>query len=195
MTVMNDHMDYTGACDLAVGDDVGRGDYTAIIVFGRDRRDGVLYIMEADITRQKSYQTVEMILAYHQKYRFKRFGIETNQFQVLVAEQLDKLSRERGLYVPTERIKHTTNKALRIQRLQPLLKSGAIQLNQNHRMLLEQMRYFPKGKYDDALDALEMALYVTERSRQVRVTIVGGRGRGGFDDEDYGPFNRAVRGW
>jgi len=58
------------------------------------------------------------------------------------------------------------------------------------RLLLEQMRYFPKGKYDDGLDALEMAVQVAEeKPKTITVTIVGGD-----RDDWYGDYHRNL-GW
>ena len=58
------------------------------------------------------------------------------------------------------------------------------------RLLLEQMRYFPKGKYDDGLDALEMVVQVAAAKRRTAtVTIVGGD-----RDDWYGDYHRNF-GW
>ena len=39
-----------------------------------------------------------------------------------------------------------------------MVKSGAIQFSRKHHMLLEQMKFFPRGARDDGLDVLEMAV-------------------------------------
>ena len=57
-------------------------------------------------------------------------------------------------------------------------------------MLMEQLRYFPKARYDDAVDSLELAVHVAEKRRIPTVKILGG---GGGGDADWGPFYRALR--
>ncbi len=46
----------------------------------------------------------------------------------------------------------------RIQRLQPLISSGALRFSRRQVTLLEQLRQFPMGAHDDGPDALEMAV-------------------------------------
>ena len=43
----------------------------------------------------------------------------------------------------------------RIQRLQPLISSGALRFSRRQVTLLEQLRQFPMGAHDDGPDALE----------------------------------------
>ncbi len=168
-----DRFDFFGACDLAVGDDATRGDFTATVVLARDRKEHTLYVVEVHAARDKADQTTDHILALHQKYKFKRFAIETNGFQVLGAKKVQETARQRGLHIPIDEYKNSGNKGVRIQRLQPLFKTGLIQLY-HHPQLLDQIRYFPRAKHDDILDALEMAARAAEKLSQVRVSIVGG---------------------
>ncbi len=43
------------------------------------------------------------------------------------------------------------------------MKNGTIKFSRAHHLLLEQARFFPWGKHDDGLDALEMAVRVAEQ--------------------------------
>jgi predicted phage terminase large subunit-like protein len=61
-----------------------------------------------------------------------------------------------------EKIKHTSDKILRIQNLHPLVNNGTIQFSRRHHALLEQMRFFPRGKNDDGPDALEMLVQLSQ---------------------------------
>ena len=42
-------------------------------------------------------------------------------------------------------------------------------------MLLEHMKFFPKGKFDDSIDGLEMAISIAKKPQTVQVKIFGGR--------------------
>lgn len=184
-----DRLEFFGGCDLAVGNDASSGDYTAITVLARDKKENVLYVVEVHANRHKVHETIELILALHQKYNFRQFGIETNGFQVLGAENLAKQSRQRGVHLPITELKNTTNKVARIQRLQPRAKTAMLQFY-HHVALMDQVQYFPKGKYDDILDSLEMAVQVAEKPLTCTVSIVGGDG----GDDWWGDYSRNL-GW
>ena len=182
------------AVEGLVGEDTVRGDFTAIMIVARDQKDGTLYVLEADLFRAPTDQIIEAIIVWGRRYHFTRIAVEANQYQVVLAQHLQRRSQEMNLYLPVETVKNTTNKVSRVQRLQPLLKCGAIQLCRSHRLLLEQLRYFPKGRYDDGPDALELVVRAAEEPPTPEVIIVGGGGGGGWDSDDWSPFYRAMRG-
>ncbi len=74
------HVDFYAACDPAVGKSFMHGDYSAIIVLARDRRDGGLYVLVADIARRSPSQLMQDLLAFHRRFRFTKLAVETNQF-------------------------------------------------------------------------------------------------------------------
>jgi len=154
---------FYGACDPSLGRQNRHGDFSAIVTALLDSESGKIYILDADIARRKPDKTIEDILEYHRVRKYTMFGFETNQFQEYMAEQLRKESEERGYYLPLEEIKHVSDKMARIESIQPLVKSGAVLFSRKHRVLLEQMKFFPKGSHDDGLDALEMAINLCKK--------------------------------
>ena len=54
---------------------------------------------------------------------------------------------------------------IRLKALGPFLNTGQIQLQRKHRVLIEQLKYFPKGRHDDGPDALEMLFQVEAKQR------------------------------
>ena len=158
---MGDYADIMGGCDPATGEFTNKGDYSAITLLARDRRDGLIYIIESDIARRTPADTVSAIITYCKRYKVKKFGVEANYFQSLMVQDLEKRVKQEGLYkteiIP---IKNTLNKRERIQSMHPLIKNGTIIFNRLHQSLLDQLRYFPKGKYDDGPDSLQMAVEV-----------------------------------
>ncbi len=158
---LGDNADIMGACDPATGEFTNKGDYSAIVLVARDRRDGIIYVIESDIKRRTPNDTVSDIIGYCKKYKVKRFGVEANYFQSLMVKDLEKRIKQEGLY-NTEiiQIKNTLNKKERIQSMHPPIKNGTVIFNRLHQPLLDQLRYFPKGKYDDGPDALQMAIEV-----------------------------------
>jgi len=158
---MGDNADIMGSCDPATGEFTNKGDYTAITIAARDRRDGIVYIIESDIARRTPANTVETIIAYCKRYKIKKFAAEANYFQTVLVQDLEKRVRKEGLY-QTEiiAIKNSINKRERIQSLHPLIKNGTIVFNKFHQQLLDQFRYFPKGRYDDAPDAVHLLMEI-----------------------------------
>ena len=155
---MKDHATFVGACDPSLGRQGRHADDSAIITLLRDKRDGTLYLLDADIARRRPDRIIDDVLAYARHRKYDRFGFETNQFQSFLADELKRRSNKAGVYLSVEDIHNTTDKLGRIQRLQPLIRSGALQFSRRHRTLLEQLRLFPKAAHDDGPDALEMAV-------------------------------------
>ena len=160
-----------GACDPSLGRKGKHGDDSAIVTLLRDRKTGVLYVLDADIARRTPDQTINDILAYHQRRHYRSFAVETNHFQQLMADELRARSRQRGLYLRITDVRHTTDKIARIQGMQPLVKSGTLRFSRRHRVLLEQLRLFPKAAHDDGPDALEMAVERAQTASRCSLTV------------------------
>ena len=110
---------------------------------------------------------LEQHIEYHRYRKYNVFAFEAVQAQEYMGYQLEKRAIEQDVPLRVEQVRPQTDKIARIQNLQPLIKQGTIQLSRRHINLLEEMKYFPKGRFDDGLDALEM---VYELSK----TITGG---------------------
>jgi predicted phage terminase large subunit-like protein len=147
-----------GACDPSLGQEGKNRDFTAIVTLLKHKPTGHLYVLDADISKKKPNGTIEAIIEYHNIRKFKKFGIEANQFQNFLASELKHISDIKGANVPIKEIKHTSDKMGRIQSLEPLVTTGTLRFSRRHRMLLDQLRQFPKAAHDDGPDALEMAV-------------------------------------
>ena len=167
----------SAACDPSMGK--GRsGDYSAIIVVVKDKRDDVNYVIAADIARRTPDQTIEKIIEFCRIYPIARFAFEKNQFQQVMLDNLTKRARIAGVRFNSRPINSKTNKRARIESLETLVTQGQIVFSRRHKILLEQLRQFPLGKHDDGPDALEMAIqaarYKLGRAICVyRPTVVG----------------------
>ncbi len=184
-----DGVDFFGACDPSMGksDD---SDNSAIIVLARDK-DGVLYIVEADIKRRQPNEIIDDIITYHRAYNFQLFAVESNNFQELMIKQLEDKARAMKQYIPIERINNRSNKEARIKSLQSLFHRGTVCFNRNDLDLINECVYFPKGKSDDGLDALEMAIHIAQEPGEVKVLICG-RDR---DDDNWLSDYQKNLGW
>ena len=158
---LGDNVRFYGACDPSLGLSTVKGDFSAIVVLAKDEISKTLYIIVADIERRPIEKIVSDILAYHLRYKFVKFGIESNQFQRVLVDLVRKEGEETEIYIPLEAVINKDDKIARIQSLRPRIKSGNLQFSKKHRQLLEEGRYFPKGRHDDGLDALELAVRIS----------------------------------
>jgi len=150
----------TLALDPSKGADSRRGDYSALVALGVDRR-GVLYL-EADLARRPAAQIVADGVAWYRRFRPDAFGIEANQFQELFGAQFEaEFARQGVLGARPWLVDNRVNKLVRIRRLGPYLASGRLRFKSGSpstRLLVEQLRDFPAGDHDDGPDAAEMAI-------------------------------------
>lgn len=148
------------ALDPSKGRDARRGDYSAFVLLGVDL-DGLLYV-EADLARRPTPQMVSDGVELVRRFRPQAFGVETNQFQeLLAAEFTSEFSRQRVVGVTPWTLDNHVSKPVRIRRLGPYLAGRRIRFKSDSpgtRLLVEQLRDFPHADHDDGPDALEMAL-------------------------------------
>jgi phage uncharacterized protein (putative large terminase), C-terminal domain len=156
---------FYGACDPALG----KGDYSAIIVLARYEDD--YYVIVADISRKPQDVLINDILAYAKRYGFCQFAVEANNFQELMVSALEKEARAQGVSVNLAPLKNTGHKQQRILSLYSWVKNGSIKFCKSDKLLLEQFRMFPRGKYDDGPDALEMAVRLSQEQHTGRCEI------------------------
>jgi predicted phage terminase large subunit-like protein len=149
----------TMALDPSKGADARRGDYSALVLLGVDRQ-GIVYV-EADLARRPTPQMVADGVELFGRFRPDVFGIESNQFQELLAGEFETEFRRQGMLGARPwPIENRTSKLVRIRRLSPYLASRRLRFRQTPgtRLLVEQLKQFPLADHDDGPDALEMAL-------------------------------------
>ncbi|MEG0019279.1 MAG: phage terminase large subunit, partial [Oscillospiraceae bacterium] len=162
---------YFGFCDPSLGK-TKNSDYSAIITLAKQKSSGYLYVLDADVERCHPDKIITDILDKERMLRktfghgYTKFGCETVQFQWFLKEELAKASAKAGLYLPVEEVPQSTDKTLRIQTLQPDIKNHYIKFNKRHKLLLEQLLFFPMAGYDDAPDALEGCRTIAKKSKR-----------------------------
>jgi predicted phage terminase large subunit-like protein len=117
-------------------------------------------------------------LDIQQQFRPDFFGVETNQFQELLADDMLRRAQERGIYLPLFTVENMVPKVVRIRRLTPLLSQGRLRFkagSKGAKLLVEQLRDFPCGEHEDGPDALEVVfrLACEQLSRIEEQTLAG----------------------
>lgn len=173
LSTIDKHMLLFGSCDPSLGRLNKHADYSAILSAALDTEKNVIYILDCDVGRKKPDRIISDIIAYHARRKYQKFAFESNQFQEYMATILEQKARETGEHLNVEQVKHLTNKQARIETLQPLVKNGTIRFSKKHLMLLEQMKFYPKGGFDDAVDGLEMLISIAKKPLTITVKILG----------------------
>jgi len=169
---------FYGAWDPSMGKQNKYSDFSAIITVVKDAKKGIIYVLDAEISRKKPDEAISYILAMNKMYKYEKFGVEANNFQELIASNLNERSQAEGSYINIKEIKNSSDKAARIESLQPMVKNKSIMFCKKLKILLDQMKYYKRGCHDDGLDALEMA---------VRLCKEDGRGGCEIPDIDVRP--------
>lgn len=170
----NSEFDFFGFVDPSLGK-TKHSDYSAIITIAKSKSTGYMYVEGADVERRHPDAIIRDVIEKEKYLRntygrgFKKLGAETNQFQWFLKEEMAKESAKVGIYLPLEEVNQNKDKTMRIETLQPDIKNRYIKFNKRHTRLLEQMREFPMGAHDDAVDALEGARTLAKNSKRFRI--------------------------
>lgn len=91
-----------------------------------------------------------------------KFVIEANLFPELLLKTVREQAYKENVVAPFKEIRNTRNKELRIFGMETYITTGTILFSRKDTILLDQLKYFPRGDHDDGPDALEMALRESE---------------------------------
>ena len=131
-------------------------DYSALVI-GNLSSDSKLYILDAIIIRVLPDILIKVLTENCIRYNVKTVGIESNSFQEYMVDDIE--SKLSGIDLRVTKVRNYTNKEIRIQSLQPLIKNGDIVFRADAKkiypLLLDQLLLFPLSKNDDAPDSLE----------------------------------------
>lgn len=147
------------ALDPSKGKEHKTGDYGAFVE-AIVSRDGRMYV-DAQIGRWNTDTLAEMAVDACRRFNPDAFGCETLQFQELLADNVDRIAKQRSMTIRTTPLADVTKKYIRIRRLTPYLAKREIRFKANSpgtKLLVEQLQDFPNGAHDDGPDALEMAV-------------------------------------
>jgi hypothetical protein len=166
------------ALDPSKGTDARHGDYSAFVLFGMDH-DGMFFV-EANLVHLPTPELVDEGVRLARDFRPHVFGVEANLFQVLLARDFQAAFNREGLVdVRVEPIDNHVAKIVRIRRLGRYLSQRRFRFLRNStgaRLVVDQLRDFPLGSYDDGPDALEMAERLADRHLLGRIAPNDGLG-------------------
>jgi predicted phage terminase large subunit-like protein len=112
-------------------------------------------------------ETVEdLAVEMASKYNPDGIVVETNNFQILVAKNIQRKLKALKVLTPIYRHVNTENKEVRLRMgLTPLFHNHKIKLKDipHNKIAFQQIRDFPTSKYDDALDSLHICTCLVQQ--------------------------------
>jgi predicted phage terminase large subunit-like protein len=148
------------ALDPSMADSDHAGDYQALVVLYLDRQARVYvdaFLIRLDVTR-----LVEFAVKVWEAHQATAFAVEANAFQKLLLKDFARISKERTLRLPLYSInQEKVEKKLRLRTLGPYLARKELRFKRGSagaRLLVEQLKQFPVGQFDDGPDGLQLGI-------------------------------------
>lgn len=131
-------------------------DYTAYVVVNVDS-SGKWYIEAARRMRITGTETIELLFDIYDQYAPMCIGLELVGYQNALMHFLNEEMNTRQKVIPVKGIRRGTDKTkeARILSLVPRFEWGKVFLSQGLLELEDELSKFPRGRYDDILDALQ----------------------------------------
>ncbi len=145
------------AIDPSKGRDSKHGDYSAIVSYGRDGNE--VEYAEADLKRRTTDAICEDAARICAAFRPDLLVLESNTFQELLKVPLIAALKREKVEVLVEGVVNSVNKNVRIRRLTLPLARRKIRFRSRSpgtQLMVQQLRDFPNGDFDDGPDALEL---------------------------------------
>lgn len=160
------NLDIYGFWDIAIGKSK-RSDYNAIVIVGRDKFTGVLYILDAWAEKIPMHKALKIAQQKILQWNPRIFGVETVQAQYDMYRQLKENCMKAGLYkTRVLPVNPKGKKEDRIEALEPLVENGYLRFNKGHRLLIEQLELFGSADHDDLPDALASVVEIAGKQRK-----------------------------
>lgn len=129
-------------------------DYTGIVVISVDW-EGRWYVRVANRYRMTPTQIIDKMFQLHAEFKLMGLGVEGVAYQEALIYLASEEMRKRKVNLPLKDIKRSNvSKEVRILGLVPRFEFGNVYLNNGLMDFEDEYNTFPRGKYDDLLDAL-----------------------------------------
>lgn len=147
-------------------------DYTAIVVAAVSKQNK-MYVVEANQYKKKANEIADILVALASRYKPRRVGIEYGSMtsleyiiQTKRNEWESKNNTTLPLYTQPIKIPRSLSKEARIENtLGAFIRDDRLVIHASCDDLMKQMEHFPRGEYDDVIDALSMVFQLVEKFR------------------------------
>lgn len=149
---------------MAVDPSTGKktGDYQGLVVLGKDKSTGVVYVLAASGERLSVSGLGFKIIELYLQFRPRVILFEDLVFQAVYKSSVAQLASKQGLSLPLRGVKPAASKEIRIGAISPLVENGILRFHKSQTLLIRQFLEFPFGGHDDLPDALAYAVSAFE---------------------------------
>lgn len=156
-------------CDLAIKK-TDSADFTSNITIGV--KNGNYYVMNCWVNKQNPEIVSNVIIENAKEYSIRIQGIESNSFQELFVNMIEKEFQKQNIHTSIEKIQHSTDKQMRISSILGLVNNRVYfrsDWETVYPLLISQLINFPQGDHDDAPDSLEGCLSLFTKFSDIRI--------------------------
>jgi predicted phage terminase large subunit-like protein len=152
-----------------------KADYFALVTIGIDQNRQI-FVVDAFHARLSFSQQLHTIEKKIVQFSPLVVGVEAVAYQEALSQSLRSVCRNLPDDAPAPAIRsvgQSKDKQTRALRLSALFENGTLYLGKNQNELLEELLLFPSGTHDDLIDALEIAVRVSQRFKSACSTVPG----------------------
>lgn len=142
-------------CDLAISEKE-TADYFVLMTIGADP-NGNIYVLDLYRDRLSFKAQQEVIRLKSQQWHPVSIGIEANQYQKSLSQELIRTTS-----LPIRELQTVKDKVSRAQRRSALFENKKVFLRKEMTVLVDELCLFPDAAHDDCFDAFDFALTASE---------------------------------
>ena len=133
---------------------------SAIVTVGVDRESHKIFVRDIENKKVRPDELYDIMFGQVLRFNSRILGVEVTSLHQFISQPIENEMRVRGIFPMYLELKAVGKKEERIATLAPLYKLGYIYHNKNNCGPLEaQLRWFPRAKYADVMDA---TAYITK---------------------------------
>jgi predicted phage terminase large subunit-like protein len=154
-----DQLDIIMAIDPSTGK--SHGDYQGLVTIGKDRKTGLIYVLDAVGLKVSDVKLVDEIIKRYLRWTPRKILFEDVAFQTIYKRLVAQTASAKGINLPLYGVSPKgRQKEVRIQSLQAPIENGVLLFHEKFKLLLSQLECFHPGMNnpDDLPDALAYAV-------------------------------------
>lgn len=142
-----------------IGGEDKKSDYCSITIAGIDK-DGIIYVLDQVKTHASLHRQVELIKSMDELHHVSKIGIDSSAQQKLITSEWIK--NNPSLPIVPIKLSRANDRETRTDRLTIIFETNRICINPMYEDLINELRVYPRGKNDDAIDSLSFALEISQ---------------------------------
>lgn len=139
-------------------------DFKAHVIVAKDPEKPKWFVVDAWIQKDTPTGMIRKYIEFYRAYNMAASEFESNGYQVMLKNDLEKMCLEEGIFPTIVPVIHTTNKIARISSLQGMVERQEIMFDKDIpdvEKLVYQLNELGGKAHDDGPDAFHMAMEVS----------------------------------